>query len=757
MIRDLTTVTACLLTLGCAPSLSTAAAATDRAAARPLVERLRELSRPGAAILFSSELIPDDLTVGADSPTTGEPLSIARRLLALHGLTLRTVAPGVYAVVRGAAATIAPANDPAEEPLSELVVSASRYRLSGDAGGITLEAEALVEQPGVGDDPLRNLGRLPGIIHDGISAQVNVRGGETDEVLLLLDGFPLRRAFHLASYQSLFSVIDANLLHSAEIATGGFPARYGNRMSAVFDLHSLATTDQPQYSAGIDFFNASARSAGSIGATGARYLATGRLGTLSPLLQAFAPSVGNPRYADAYLRAELGAPDGPRLSANLLWARDELGIEDRLRNERGSLEDRVRYLWLRADAEPRPGLELSAWLGQSVVDSLRDGSVDTPGVVDGSVTDARRSTLWDLRTRVGWQAAPDHFLEGGIEHTRERASYDYDASARFAPAVVGTFGLPADLSRAYRLRPSRERTSAFIAHRWRFADDWTSELGWRSQHVGETAGSRWVQDPRVALRWQRDPRTLWQLSWGWFHQADEVHELKVEDGVTAFPSPQRSEQLVLGWSRSLDNGIHWRVEAFNKRQTDPRPRFENSFNRRSIFPELGPDRTRILPDYAELRGLETSLDYRGPTWAGWLSVTLSRSDDEFAGTHVARSWDQTIAVATGGRWTQGPWSAQAALTTHRGFPTSRLGATAAETLAARNTARLPLFLQLDLKLSYRSRIDLGELIYSFEVINASAHANYCCQAVIADGGGGLSLRRQQGLPLFPSLGLRWNW
>ena len=114
-----------------------------------------------------------------------------------------------------------------------------------------------------------------------------MRGGEEGETLTLLDGFPLRQVFHLQGYQTPFSVIDAGLVRSADIYTGGFPARYGNRMSAVFDLRTVDSSDEPAHSIGVDSFNASARTAGASGRFD--WLASGRIGTLSPLLQAFAP------------------------------------------------------------------------------------------------------------------------------------------------------------------------------------------------------------------------------------------------------------------------------------------------------------------------------------------------------------------------------------------------------------------------------------------------------------------------------------
>ena len=132
-------------------------------------------------------------------------------------------------------------------------------------GVATLTGAQLDSQPGFGEDALRGAQRLPGVVQNGLSASAYVRGGSSNETQVLLDGFPLREAFHLPGYQSFFSLIDPALIDRADIYTGGFPVRYGERMGAVYDLHSLAAQAPHRRALGLSFFNASARSAGDWG------------------------------------------------------------------------------------------------------------------------------------------------------------------------------------------------------------------------------------------------------------------------------------------------------------------------------------------------------------------------------------------------------------------------------------------------------------------------------------------------------------
>jgi hypothetical protein len=720
----------------------------------PLVDALRELAGDDLQFLFSSRLVPDSLSVPRAGPPGENPLARAYRLLAIHGLTLRPVQPGVYAVVAGRIASPGPATAPddataATEPLREVLITASRYRLGETASGVLrLDSARLDELPSPASDPVRALTRLPGFATDGFSARANIRGGEVNEALVLVDGYPVRSVYHLAGYQGLFSVLDDGLVRGVDVFTGGYPARYGNRMSAVLDFQTVRPLDEPRHSLGLDSFNASARSAGELGWGNAGYVAAARFGTLSPLLRAFAPGVGDPRYADAYARIEHAG--AVRLTGNLLWARDELDIVDRDRGEQARIEDRIRYLWVRAEHDFTPAVGGTLWLGQSRIESYRAGTVDSPGIASGSVLDNRASTLWDLRALLVWARNERHVIEAGTEASQESARYDYASSVSFAPAVQQLFGLPPALTRASDLLPRRRRHGAFVSSRWQLGRSVFTELGLRGQGI-VTSGleADWLIEPRLAVRWEFGPRTRLNLSLGRFHQADEVHELKIEDGLENFPAPQRSDHLVAGIEHQFDPNLALRAEIFRKRQNNPRARFENLLNRRTILPEIAPDRVRVLPDYGEIDGLELSARYQWHPWAAWLAISHSNVNDETAGVHTARSWSQKWSVSAGASWERGPWAANAALMAHSGFPITPLG-------GARNAQRLPSFLQLDLRLRYTQPLRRGDLVYSAELFNATNRFNACCTELRQSDGMlyGVPLR---GVPLLPSLGLRWSW
>ncbi|MGE0030916.1 MAG: TonB-dependent receptor [Steroidobacteraceae bacterium] len=680
--------------------------------------------------------------------------------------TLRVDAPGFETRLRDVAVS---AGTPVEvqlerarTELAEVVVSTSRYALerAGMIDSVHLDGDAISAQPVIGEDAIRALGRLPGMSQTGASAQSAVRGGEAGELLTLLDGFPLRQAFHMPGYQSVFGVLDPGLIEDAEIYTGGFPVRYGNRMSGVFDLRTIEADSDPATALGLSVFNAMARRGGNYQRLGADWLAAARVGTLKPFVRALAHDAGDPDYADAYARAGFGDPARLRVTANALWSRDRLSIERERQDEEARIESENRYFWLRADRDWMNGVSGSLWLGHSGVDSDRTGSVDNPGISTGTVSDHRTSEYWEARARLAWQPRPRHSFEAGIEWTDEDARYNYAAEATYTDAVAALFSRDTTLVRDAFLDPDRERIALFGAYRWRLSRDLITELGLRAQRTitkGTTAED-WLYDPRFNFRWQVAPATSLRVHWGRFHQTDEVHELKVEDGLVMFPEAQRSEQLIAGLDHRFEGGLALRVEAFRKRQGDPRPHFENLLDPLSLIPEIAPDRVMVAPSSAEIRGVELSLirESSGYTW--WTSLAWSEAWDRVEGERVSRSWDQTWAATAGVDWTRRTWRFAAVAGAHRGWPTTQVSATE---LGERNASRFPTRGFLDLRAERRRPLATGSLTLTFELTNAVNIGNTCCSELVAgdDGTGTVifSTRKSDWLPLVPSVGVLWEF
>ena len=82
-------------------------------------------------------------------------------------------------------------------------------------------------------DVLKAIQLLPGVQSSEGTSGFYVRGGGPDQNLILLDGVPVYNSSHLGG---LFSVFNADAIKTVRLTKGGFPARFGGRLSSVLQI-----------------------------------------------------------------------------------------------------------------------------------------------------------------------------------------------------------------------------------------------------------------------------------------------------------------------------------------------------------------------------------------------------------------------------------------------------------------------------------------------------------------------------------------
>ena len=96
----------------------------------------------------------------------------------------------------------------------------------------------------VGGEPdiLRLAYTMPGVTTgaDGFGG-LSVRGGSTDQNLILFDGIPVYNSNHLFG---LFSIFNSNVVKSAKLYKGAFPSHYSGRLSSVLDIRTRDGNNQ---------------------------------------------------------------------------------------------------------------------------------------------------------------------------------------------------------------------------------------------------------------------------------------------------------------------------------------------------------------------------------------------------------------------------------------------------------------------------------------------------------------------------------
>ena len=121
--------------------------------------------------------------------------------------------------------------------VNEITVSAERMRFEKkvDISRVNISNRDIRRAPAfVEADLFRTLQLLPSVsASNDFNAALIVRGGSPDENLILLDGTEIYNPYHIGG---VFSTFNADMISDAEFLAGGFPAKFGGRLSSVLNI-----------------------------------------------------------------------------------------------------------------------------------------------------------------------------------------------------------------------------------------------------------------------------------------------------------------------------------------------------------------------------------------------------------------------------------------------------------------------------------------------------------------------------------------
>ncbi len=104
--------------------------------------------------------------------------------------------------------------------------------------------------PGAGEDVLRTLQSLPGVLApNDFSSQLVIRGSGPDQNLIIMDDVEIFNPYRLYGVISMFN---PDAVENVNLITGGFPARYGDRLSAVLDVTNKEGNDTKNLSGSLN-------------------------------------------------------------------------------------------------------------------------------------------------------------------------------------------------------------------------------------------------------------------------------------------------------------------------------------------------------------------------------------------------------------------------------------------------------------------------------------------------------------------------
>ncbi|MET0498963.1 MAG: TonB-dependent receptor [Steroidobacteraceae bacterium] len=732
---------------------------------RSVGEVLGELQAQSLHFIFSSETIPAQLRV-MHEPHAQRGIELAREILAEHALMLVPVAPGTYSIVRDP--KVHPAPPVTSATLEEVVVQASVYAIVTDSAvsHAFLTQEQVKAMPRLADETLRAVQHLPGVATNGFSSLNSIRGGEPGETAILLDGLRLYEPFHLKNFLSPVSLLDSRLIDHIDVYSGGYPAVYGDRMSAIIDTTSIHPETERYYELGLSLFHTSGIAYSEFMDGRADALVSARRSNIGELVQFSENDFGRPEYSDAFARLNYRASDDTRAAFNFLVSRDRIDAVRSKGTERSKADYRNTYSWatLQHDWSARADSRLIGSFTD--ITNQRGGTVNEVGRRSANIHDDRAFHVAGLRVdnRFDGDTIAQRY---GAEVRKLWGHYDYRSQVRFEPGFPFPDSPGIDLQRTLSPAPQGYETSAYWDGKAPLGSRWTVQAGLRfdtQTYDGSGDSDQW--SPRLSLLYSVSAQTRVRASWGRFFQSQGINELQVEDGVERFYQAQYADHAILSVEHAFDPAWSLRVEGYRKFYRRVHPRYENLFDPLVLLPETQFDRVMIDPQSASAEGLEILLRLQsaGP-WSGWLSYTWSRVEDRIDGRDVPRSWDQRHAVNLGVAWTRGPWSATITDSFHTGWPTTLLqlspAATPEVSLDARNSSHLSDYNSLDFRVTRTFDLPRGMLDVFVEATNAFSDDNPCCvqYAFKRDANGAQTLDRNvdNWLPLVPSAGVLWRY
>ncbi|MFA6467870.1 MAG: TonB-dependent receptor [Bacteroidota bacterium] len=175
-------------------------------------------------------------------------------------------------------------------------------------------------------DLLRSLQILPGIVSSSdVTSKFYVRGGAGDQNLILFDGMKIYNPYHAFG---IYSIFDPDIVRTAEVYTGSFPAGYGGRLSSVVNVQSQdGNTSGVHGNANINFISGKVMLEGPISGRNS-WLISGRKSLFSDTFNKFLRNPPPISFYDLIAKANFGTEDYGKYSGTLFMSNDDVVSSD---------------------------------------------------------------------------------------------------------------------------------------------------------------------------------------------------------------------------------------------------------------------------------------------------------------------------------------------------------------------------------------------------------------------------------------------
>ena len=403
-------------------------------------------------------------------------------------------------------------------------------------------------------DVLRSLQLMPGVeARNDFTAGMNVRGGEADQNLILLDGYPVYNPFH---FGGLFGTFIDPSVGRVEMLTGGFPAQYGERLSSVMNVRSAEDDRRGIHGTGEISLIASTLSLGGALGTGGSWLIAGRRTYADQAVNLVKKNAFPYHFYDLETHVAHTLPGGLKLAVT------GYGGDDVLHFDATEVGDRQRVVWgnrVVGATLAKQWVSVPRLLGETVVAEQRVSqslfNLDTQISGGGlSIT----SKVRDLRMSGSIAAySPSHTHTLGYDVAGQRLAY--------------SVSYPIPLFPADSLEQHVRSAGVYVDELWRPTKTLMIETGARYDRI--LSANTGALLPRVSLKYFVKENLALTAAVGEYAQwirslAREDIPLRPVDywvGTDSLTPMSRARHYILGLERWVTPSRSFRIEGFYKR------------------------------------------------------------------------------------------------------------------------------------------------------------------------------------------------
>ncbi|VAW25048.1 TonB-dependent receptor [hydrothermal vent metagenome] len=513
-----------------------------------------------------------------------------------------------------------------------------------ELGAVEIPVAQVKNMPMFGEpDVLKAMQLLPGVQggSDGRSG-LYVRGGSPDQNLFMLDGTPLYYVNHLGGFVSVFH---PGILKNIKLYKGGFPARFGGRLSSVIDLR-MKEGDKKKFhgSYGVGIISGDLTLEGPIVKDKTSFIVSVRRVWIDLLMRpvtklAFKYSSMGYNFYDFYGKISHEADAANRFYFTLYGGDDRLGFFTHIREDK--IRGRAKYIW------------------GNVLSTLRWNRIYTPKLNSDITLFYTRYRYKNTRSYKTEDTKGRNLYSTGVHDLGIKADYNWHLTKnyklRFGGGISNNWFIPGQIS--YRDSDSRQKTDTVVGSQNRtralntfiYVENEISPFRWWSANVGvrlvnfRVGGKNYFStEPRFISNVKL--KNFGSLKLGYTQMMQPVHMLTYSGST--FPTdiwlpatpgipPGVSTQYSIGYSRSIKKGKYeLSIEAYTKKM-------RHLIEIKGGIPLVN---TRSWGQNVEKggvgrsKGIEFFLQKKQGRTTGWVSYTLSKSDRRFENINQGRAY-----------------------------------------------------------------------------------------------------------------------